>query len=336
MLYTDEDFNDKTVLITGGAGFIGSNIAFHLQNNYPDTKIVIFDSFRSDKKFASGNFASLGHFKNLIGFKGEVVSGDINNKDDLERLSSYKFDYIFHQAAISDTTVMNQSLVIQTNTNAFKDILDIAVSNSANVVYASSAGVYGNSPAPNSVGSGEEPENVYGFSKLMMDNIAKEYMKKYHHISIVGLRYFNVYGERELYKGKTASMVLQLSQQILDSRTPRLFKYGEQKRDFVYIEDVIQANIRGATSKVSGIYNVGSAKARTFKSIVDILQTEFKTSLKIEYFDNPYKFYQNHTEADIKNTKDDLGYLPNFSLEDGIAAYKDELLKIYNDGLFEH
>ena len=333
MKYTDIDFNDKSILITGGAGFIGSNLAFYFQENYPKSKIVIFDSFRSDTKFPSGNFTSLGHFKNLNGFKGEVISGDINSSDDLSRLNEYRFDYIFHQAAISDTTVMDQKLVVQTNTNAFKDILDVAVAHSANIVYASSAGTYGNSAAPNSVGSGEIPENVYGFSKLMMDNIAKNYMKKHKNISIVGLRYFNVYGARELYKAKTASMMLQLSTQLLSGNVPRLFKYGEQKRDFVYIEDVIQANVRAASAKESGVFNVGSGKARTFNDVVNILQKELGTSQKIEYFDNPYSFYQNHTEADIAPSKEILGYSPNFELEDGIAAYKDELIEIYNKKL---
>jgi len=333
MKYTDIDFNDKVILITGGAGFIGSNLAFYFQENYPNSKIVIFDSFRSDSKFPSGNFTSLGHFKNLNGFKGEVISGDINSSDDLSRLNEYSFDYIFHQAAISDTTVMDQKLVVQTNTNAFKDILDIAVTHSANIVYASSAGTYGNSAAPNSVGSGEIPENVYGFSKLMMDNIARSYMHKHKNISIVGLRYFNVYGARELYKAKTASMMLQLSTQLLSGNVPRLFKYGEQKRDFVYIEDVIQANVKGASVKNSGVFNVGSGKARTFNDVVNILQKELGTSQKIEYFDNPYSFYQNHTEADISESKEVLGYAPNFELEDGIAAYKDELIEIYNKKL---
>jgi len=329
MKYTEVDFNDKVILITGGAGFIGSNLAFYFQENYPSSKIVIFDSFRSDAKFPSGNFTSLGHFKNLNGFRGEVISGDINVSEDLSRLNEYSFDYIFHQAAISDTTVMDQKLVIQTNTNAFKDILDIAVAHSANIVYASSAGTYGNSAAPNSVGSGEIPENVYGFSKLMMDNIAKSYMQKHTNISIVGLRYFNVYGARELYKAKTASMMLQLSTQLLSGKVPRLFKYGEQKRDFVYIEDVVQANVRAATPKKSGVFNVGSGKARTFNDVVNILQRELGTSHEIEYFDNPFSFYQNHTEADIEESKEVLGYVPNFELEDGIAAYKDELLSIH-------
>lgn len=323
MRYIDDSLSGKTILITGGAGFIGSNIAFYLQHFHPECKVVVFDSFRSDERFVNGNFKSLGHFKNLLGFKGEVIAGNINSAEDIKRLYDYEFDYIIHQAAISDTTVTDQELMIRTNVNAFRDILDMASEMSAGVVYASSAGTYGNSPAPNSVGRGEEPENVYGFSKLMMDNLAYDYMKKYD-IPICGLRYFNVYGPREFYKGKTASMVLQLGIQAIKYGKVRLFKYGEQKRDFVYIDDVVQANIKALKPKKSGIYNVGFGVAREFNHIVDILKShlgEFET----EFIDNPYKFYQNHTEADIKKSVDFLGYEPAFSLEEGIKNYIEEI-----------
>lgn len=321
MKYTDYDFNNKTVLITGGAGFIGANVAFHIQENYPKARIVLFDAF------------VMGHFKNLRGFKGEIISGDIGKAEDLERLYDYKFDYIFHQAAISDTTVMDQKLVTHINTNAFKDILDIAVNMNANVVYASSAGTYGNSPAPNRVGEGELPENVYGFSKLMMDNVAYRYMKENPQISIVGLRYFNVYGPREVYKGKTASMMLQLGLQILAGKTPKLFKYGQQKRDFVYIEDVVQANIKAAVSKTSGVFNVGSGRAREFNEVLGTLHKELDIFTEVEYIDNPWAFYQNHTEADITATTEVLGYEPRYDIEKGIAAYVPEIRAIYEKEL---
>jgi len=316
MKYTDYDFNGKCVLITGGAGFIGSNVAFHIQEHYPSAQIVIYDAF------------DLGHFKNLRGFKGEVISGDIGVEAEMERLWEYNFDYIFHQAAISDTTVMDQKKMVHINTNAFKDILDMAVGMRANVVYASSAGTYGNSPAPNCVGSGEEPENVYGFSKLMMDNLARRYMRENPEISIVGLRYFNVYGPREVYKGKTASMILQLGLQMLAGKTPKLFKWGEQKRDFVYIEDVVQANILGAVSKQSGVFNVGAGEARMFNEIIGNLHRVLGIETEVEYVDNPWAFYQNHTEADITATKEILGYSPNFPLERGVEAYEDEIRRI--------
>ena len=119
MLYSGTDFNNKTILITGGAGFIGSNLAFYFQKNYPDSRIVVFDCFRSEKLFNNGNLQSFGHYKNLIGFTGIIICGNINNKNDLSLLNDYKFDYIFHQAAISDTQVYDQEIILKTNVSSF-------------------------------------------------------------------------------------------------------------------------------------------------------------------------------------------------------------------------
>jgi len=324
MPYSDIDFNNKTVLITGGAGFIGSNLAFYFQENFSKCEVVVFDKFRSEETFNNGNLKSFGHFKNLIGFKGEVISGDINY--DLALLKSYKFDYIFHQAAISDTTVGDQALMIQTNVNAFKDLLDMTVEMKANMIYASSAATYGDSEIF-SIGH-EKPDNVYGFSKLMMDNLAKKYMDK---ISVVGLRYFNVYGKREFYKNKTASMVLQFGLQLLEGKSARLFEGSDKiKRDFIYIEDVIQANIKACKPKKSGVYNVGTSKARSFQDIVDILKKELHIDRDDEYIPNPFiGQYQFFTEADISLSEEFLDYTPKFSLEKGIKDYIEEIKRIH-------
>lgn len=330
MRYIEETLENKTILITGGAGFIGSNLAFYFQKNHPDAKVVILDSFRSGETLSNGNLKSFGHFKNLIGFSGEIISGNINDKELLASLEkNYKFDYIFHEAAISDTTALEQDLMIKTNVNAYKDLLNLAVAHKANMIYASSAATYGNAESPQRVGR-EAPNNVYGFSKLSMDHLSREYMKKAD-ISIVGLRYFNVYGAGEYFKNSTASMVLQFGHQILSGKNPKLFE-GSDKilRDFIYIEDIIQANIKAMQPKESGIYNVGTGKARSFQSIVDILQKELGTTLACEYIPNPFVgSYQFHTEADIATTKEALGYAPAYEMEDGIKAYVAEIRRIY-------
>ena len=332
MKYINDNLENKTILITGGAGFIGSNLAFYFQENHPAAKVVVLDSFRSGETLSNGNLKSFGHFKNLLGFNGEIISGDINDKDLLARLRvEYKFDYIFHEAAISDTTALEQDLMIKTNVNAYKDLLDLAVAHGANMIYASSAATYGNAESPQRVGR-EAPNNVYGFSKLSMDHLSREYMKKTD-IKIVGLRYFNVYGAREYFKNTTASMVLQFGHQILAGKNPRLFE-GSDKilRDFIYIGDVIQANIKAMQPKESGIYNVGTGKARSFQDIVDILQRELGTNLTCEYIPNPFiGAYQFHTEADIATTGEALGYKPSFEMEDGIKAYVGEIKRVYKE-----
>ena len=333
MLYNNIDFDNKTILITGGAGFIGSNLAFYFQDNYPNSQVIVFDCFRNDEVFSNGNPLSYGHYKNLIGFKGDVICGNINNKNDLILLNNYKFDYIFHQAAISDTRVYDQEIVIRTNVNSFYDLLEIAKKDRAVIVYASSAATYGNLPSPQTAGK-EAPENPYGFSKLLMDQIAYRYVNENPDMTIVGLRFFNVYGPKEVYKSKTSSMVIQLGHQILDGKAPRLFEGSDQiLRDFIYIEDVIQANIKACNPKNNGTYNVGTSISRSFQDIADILQKELDTNLSTEYFANSFKGYQLNTQADITSTKANLSFEPNFSLEEGIKTYIPEIKRLHDEDI---
>ena len=329
MKYTETDFNNKTILITGGAGFIGSNLAFYFQNNYPNSHVVVFDCFRSEATFANGNLQSFGHYKNLIGFTGDVVCGNINSKSDLALLSDYKFDYIFHQAAISDTRVYDQEIVMQTNVNSFYDLLDKAKKDYSVMVYASSAATYGSLPSPQTVGK-ENPENPYGFSKYAMDQIAYRYSDDNPDMTIVGLKFFNVYGPREYYKAKTSSTVIQFGHQILDGKAPILFE-GSDKilRDFINIDDVLQANIKACNPKQNGTYNVGTGNPRSFQDIADILQKELGTDLGTQYIPNPYNGYQMHTQADISTSQISLGFEPVVSLEEGIKAYIPDIKRLH-------
>lgn len=308
------------IVITGGAGFIGSNLALSLQKKH---EILIIDKMCSEERFENGNLKALGHFKNLLDFDGELFVGDICDRNTLQKIRYFKPEIIFHQAAISDTTVTNQTEVLKTNLNSFKELIRMSLRLNSKLIYASSASVYGDSPSPQKVGF-EEPKNAYAFSKLMMDKMAQKYHKDMH---IVGLRYFNVYGKNEFFKGKTASMILQFALQILSGKNPRLFE-GSDKiyRDFVYIDDVLSANLAALEAK-SGVYNVGSGRARTFQDIVDILQKELHTTLACEYFENPFKkAYQFHTQALLD---EDFAYRAKFDLESGIKAYLPEIKRIF-------
>jgi len=331
MIYNDINFNNKTILITGGAGFIGSNLAFYFQDNFPESHIVIFDCFRSEETFSNGNLKSFGHYKNLIGFHGDIICGDLNSQTDIQKLQHYYFDYIFHEAAISDTRVYDQKIIMQTNVNSFYTILEMAKKMSSVLVYASSAATYGSQPSPQTVGK-EDPENPYGFSKYAMDQIAYKMMQENPSMSIVGLKYFNVYGAREFFKDKTSSTVIQFGHQILAGKTPRLFEGSDEiVRDFVYIKDVIQANIKACNPKQSGVYNVGTSKPRSFQDIADILQEELGTDYGTEYFPNPFTGYQMHTQADISTSIENLGYTPEWELEAGIHDYLENIKEMYNE-----
>lgn len=309
------------ILISGGAGFIGSQLALELQENH---EILIIDKMRSSAVFENGNLESFGHFKNLLDFHGELYVGDINDEKTLKIAEKFQPDVIFHKAAISDTTVSDQNKVLSTNLNTFKSFIELAMKINAKLIYASSASVYGDALSPQSVGVDEIPKNPYAFSKLMMDRLAMKYFDKMH---IVGLRYFNVYGKGEFYKNKTASMILQFAHQILAGKNPCLFERSQEiYRDFVYIKDVINANLEALYTK-SGIYNVATGIPRTFQDIVDILQKELNTNYPCEYILNPYKnAYQFHTQAKLD---ENFSYRPSFSLEEGIRDYLPEIKRLF-------
>ena len=212
----------KKYLVTGGAGFIGSNIAKTLEAQGHEVTVI-------------DDFSKNGHFKNLIGFKGNVIAADLFKylpENDY-------FDAIFHEAAITDTTVMDQKQMMEQNVEAFRNLLDYAAENEIpKEIYASSAATYGNGAVPMKESQPTHPENVYGFSKVIDDNVARLFSHDHQDMKIIGLRYFNVFGPGEDYKGKMASMVYQLYNQMKAGQRPRVFKYGEQMRDFVYVKDV--------------------------------------------------------------------------------------------------
>ena len=147
---------------------------------------------------------------------------------------------------------------------------------------------------------------------------------------IVGLRFFNVYGPREFFKAKTASMVIQLGHQILDGKSPKLFKSSDKIfRDFIYINDVVQANIKACNPQKNGVYNVGTGISRSFQDIADILLKELEIDISIEYFPNPHKGYQMHTQANIDSSKIYLDFIPKYSLEEGIKDYIYEIKRLH-------
>jgi len=295
---------NKVILITGGAGFIGSNLALALEAKYPKNEYFIIDNFSS------------GNAGNLSGFKGKIITGDIAAMD-LDPLFN-KIDVIFHQAAITDTTVTDEKLMMTCNVEGFKNILKFALKHNSRLIYASSAAVYGHSAPPMRVENNEFPANIYGISKLVADDIARQH---FNDLPIVGLRYFNVYGPGESHKGKMASMVWQLYLQMKNGQRPRVFRSGEQKRDQVYIKDVVLANLLAMECPKSGIYNVGSGRSTSFNEIITNLNAVLGENLRAEYIDNPFGFYQEHTEADLSDSQKFLGYVPKYSIGEGIEDY---------------
>lgn len=300
------------VLITGAAGFIGSNIVEYLEKKSIET--VLFDDF------------SHSSYCNILDAKGEVVWGDVSAENFGKNIPDV--DAVIHEAAITDTTLADDTKMVKVNYAGFRNVFNLCVKKNIPLVYASSAGVYGKSDRKMSEQEKPTPHNTYAYSKYLCDCWVNRYLQNNKTPPIVGLRYFNVYGPGEGHKGKSASMIFQLYNQMIQGENPRIFKFGEQKRDFIYVKDVARITAEAINLGKSVISNVGTGQPRTFNDIINILNKTINANRETEYIDNPYeKVYQNHTEADTNTLKKVLKTETNYSLEQGIKDYFENYLK---------
>lgn len=299
------------VLVTGGAGFIGSRLVRRIETEWEYADVTVIDDFRS------------GDFKNLEGFRGEIIAADLSQIDLKQFLQAAGFDAIFHLASITDTRVMDQQKMCWDNVESFRRLLEFARDRQIPVTYASSAATYGIDGKVNVETDERKPANVYGFSKVQLENLAAKYLRE---PDLAGwklnaVRFFNVYGPHEQHKGAMASMIYQLYLQMKAGKNPRVFKSGEQMRDFVHVDDAVECTLLAMQSAKPGVFNTGSGEARSFNDVITGLNKALNLKLEPEYIDNPFPFFQPFTQADLTRSKTELGYEPKFNLDSGIAQY---------------
>ncbi len=309
------------IIVTGGAGFIGSNVVEAL-NQRGEDRILIVDHIREGIKW-----------KNLIGLK---FLDYIDKNEFLELLEKSYFkevSAIIHLGACSDTTVKNFHYLYQTNYLYSKKLALFSLENGIVFIYASSAATYGDG----SLGFSDKedlipklkPLNPYGFSKQLFD------LWLYHNNllnKVVGLKYFNVFGEREFHKGDMRSVVLKAYEQIKKDGKVRLFKSyhpdykdGEQLRDFIYVKDAVEITLFFLENpQIKGIFNVGTGKARSFKDLVLAVFSALNIPPNIEFIEMPESIrnqYQYFTQADVTKLKK-VGYnKPIHDLETAVKSY---------------
>ena len=309
------------IIVTGGAGFIGSAIIWRLNTiNFDD--IIIVDSLGNEEKW-----------KNLVGLNFR----DFIHKDDFINLTETSAleipTAIIHMGANSSTTEKDADSLLSNNFEYSKKLVEYCLTKEVRFIYASSAATYGDG----SVGFDDHeadlhllrPLNMYGYSKMMFDFWA---LKRGILNKIAGLKYFNVYGPNEYHKGDMRSVVHKAYEQISDTGKTRLFKSadpkykdGEQMRDFIYIKDAVDMTLFFLEHPdKNGLFNIGSGKARTWNDLVNSLFNAMNKNAEIEYFDMPAHLlekYQYFTEAKMDKIKK-AGYSkPPMSLEDGITDY---------------
>ncbi len=312
--------SDKFI-VTGSAGFIGSNLVAAL-NARGDSDILAVDELGTDEKW-----------KNLVGLEFQ----DYWEKDDflfaLRNDSLGKVDTVFHLGANSSTTEKNASHLIENNYRFTRELCEWCMHHDVRFIYASSAATYGDGSLGYSdsddVTPTLKPLNMYGYSKQMFDLWA---MRHGLFDRIAGLKYFNVYGPREDHKGDMRSVINKAYHQIRETGEVKLFKSykpeykdGEQLRDFVYVKDAVAVTLfLHDQSDVSGLFNCGTGKARTWNDLVKATFKAMGMEPKIAYIDMPESLhakYQYRTEADMAKLRD-AGYEDEFtSLEHGVADY---------------
>ena len=325
----------QTIVVTGGAGFIGSNIVSELARR-PEFNIVVCDWHEKATKWGNLSTANVGDVitpENLINF--------------LSSTSAVKT--VIHMGAISDTTETNVDLLLKHNTNYTLDLWRWCRAHDTRLIYASSAATYVNGsygfddePLPDSL---EKlcPLNPYAWSKHLVDRcITADPNALLQGSQWVGLKFFNVFGPGEGHKGKMRSVALQIYETITNGHTPQLFRShrtdyqdGEQKRDFIYVKDCVDVILWLLDhAEISGLFNLGSGYARSFNELARAVFTALDREPLIEYCDTPLDLrprYQYFTEAKMGHLRSSGNTKPFTSLELGISTYVKDYLEKSNN-----
>ncbi|HHB92707.1 MAG TPA: ADP-glyceromanno-heptose 6-epimerase [Thioploca sp.] len=312
------------IIVTGGAGFIGSNIVKAL-NKRGYTKILVVDNLTNGEKFKNLTDCEIFDYQDKDSFLKRLIAK--------EYFSPY-IDAIFHQGACSNTTEWDGHYMMANNYEYSKTILHYCLSKHIPLFYASSASVYGGGKIFRESRNLENPLNIYGYSKFLFDQYVRQILSTATS-QVIGLRYFNVYGPREQHKGSMASVAYHLHQQLLAGNEEiQLFEGcdgyadGEQRRDFIYVDDVVNVNLWFMDHPdKSGIFNVGTGRSQPFNDIAKAVIKWHKKG-RIKYIPFPEHLkgrYQSFTQADISNLLD-IGYNRSFRIvEEGVKDYLDWL-----------
>lgn len=311
------------IVVTGGAGFIGSNLVKGL-NEQGRTDILVVDDLENGAKFVNLVDCEIQDYMD----KDEFLSAIQSQKEFLPPIEA-----ILHQGACSTTTEWDGRYMLRNNYDYSKHLLYYCMKHKIPFIYASSAAVYGAGKVFQEQREHEAPLNVYGYSKFLFDQYVRRLLPTAKN-QIVGLRYFNVYGPREEHKGSMASVAFHFRNQIRETGKVKLFEgsdgyaNGEQRRDFIYIGDAVAVNLWFLAKRdKSGIFNLGTGKSHSFNDVARaVIEAEGKGEIEyVPFPDHLRGRYQSFTEADMSALRA-MGYTQPFKdIEQGVDAYMDQL-----------
>jgi len=295
---------NKRVLVTGGAGFIGSNLSNHLATN--NEVVVVDDCF-------------LGTAENLDD------STNFHRQSVLDENLPTDVDVVFHLAALSSYAMheKNPQRGARVNVEGFVNVVEQARQNGCDtVVYASTSSIYGSRTKPSSENMDVCVNTGYEASKLARERYG-EYFSNHYNMSIAGLRFFSVYqgyGGAEKHKGEYANVIAQFADDIANGRSPKLYGDGTQTRDFTHVEDVVRGIELVGDHELNGIYNLGTGNPYSFNELVEMLNDVLGTDVEPEYVENPIpeSVYVHDTCADFSKLNQEVGWAPEIDFEEGI------------------
>ena len=311
-----------SIIVTGGAGMIGSNIIKGL-NDGGKKNITVVDNLKDGKKFWNLTELDISDYFDKIDFLDKV-----QNRKGFENVEA-----VFHEGACSSTTEWDGQYMMENNYEYSKVLLHYCLERKVPFFYASSAATYGDSTVYKEESENENPINIYGYSKYLFDQYVRR-NETYFESQVVGFRYFNVYGPREQHKGSMASVAFHLNNQIQAGENPKLFEgsggygNGEQRRDFIYVSDAVNINLWMLEHpEVMGIFNIGTGKSQTFNEVAEsVIKYHGKGEIEYIPFPNHLKeSYQSFTEADLTKLRA-TGYDESFkTVQEGIDEYMEWL-----------
>jgi len=293
----------KRVLVTGGAGFIGSNLANHLAE---DNDVIAIDDLYLG---TPDNLDDAVEFHDMSVLDNDLPTEGIDVVFHLAALSSYKM----HEENPTKGARVNIEGFVNTVEQARKDGCDT-------VVYATTSSIYGSRTEPSPEDMPVESRTGYEASKLGRERYA-EYFHHHYDMQLAGMRFFSVYqgfGGAEEHKGEFANTVAQFTDKIANGESPELFGDGSQTRDFTHVDDIVRGIELAADERLQGIYNLGTAESYSFNEMVELINDVLGTDVEPEYVENPFEVYVHDTKADYSKIHEATGWEPQVSFEEGV------------------